>query len=297
MIRLHDIDAEILLAWIQQGEAVPEPVRGVVATMADQLSHKSYASDALETISKILRNNGRNGVTGTSLAALKTAVLRPSEMVRLAAQPHVSCTSCGIALRSGEAASYNYDTGSFVCAACNTPSSLSCPKCQQCVFIDPDKLRRLATNACGCSGKKKAVPAEGQTGVPVGQLVNLDQPTWATIDNAAARPVGGVLIEDIHTNRGNNPFGVRTGPAPVEANAMPAATRHNMPNPRREPPHHQWTPPTVRAEVDPNMHMNEQDDVAWMIRRTGVVGQDPTPPAPDPMAIPAYRLDNDGGNT
>lgn len=117
--------------------------------------------DLLETVIEILQHAyGRNVISGSTLTALRDALLLPQERTKLLTRTSKMegyCGNCGVLLHNGDMCTYSNDGyGPYiVCLKCKHPSTQPCAQCTKSVPLDKSIVRALR-NMPACEKHQEA---------------------------------------------------------------------------------------------------------------------------------------------
>lgn len=125
---------------LESPSADPPTFDSLIKTLVSQLRAKVYGDSRKEgdLIDRLVRALGlpysRNVIGGSTMDALKKALLLPEELAGLnkrLTEKEKSCGMCGHNMERGDLASIFYDGTGYiiVCANCSTPSHLPCGYC------------------------------------------------------------------------------------------------------------------------------------------------------------------------
>lgn len=168
-------------------------------SLEDQLygDEENYEGLLVDQMARVLmREGGRNALSGDGLRQLRRAILIPAERIGLEASLKAkwSCPSCGRAFANGEMAVSNTrgDTPEILCTRCSMPSIMACGDihCKDGKVPVPESIIKVIQKRKQCEATP-AAPSSPETSLLEqfrsfsGQLVN-STPVWRTLDGGVA---------------------------------------------------------------------------------------------------------------
>ena len=165
MIRLNNEIGRLLLDLLdnEEGRRILQWSGEVSSIIRQQLDAPTHYNDLVDTIAKVVQDPRVNKIQGSSLDALRKAILQPVELARFRtmADKHTNmqCGRCGTGLADYETTTIIQ--GMIYCYRCAYPEVVTCQTCHETVPVTGiNRTTQRALERHSCVGPRPPGPAE-----------------------------------------------------------------------------------------------------------------------------------------
>ena len=205
MIRLNNEIGRLLLDLLdnEEGRRILQWSGEVSSIIRQQLDAPTHYNDLVDTIAKVVQDPRVNKIQGSSLDALRKAILQPVELARFRtmADKHTNmqCGRCGTGLADYETTTII--SGMVYCYRCAYPEVVTCQTCHETVPVTGiNRTTQRALERHSCVGPRPPGPPDEVERVE--PLLGREERT-AQEQAAVAVPVGwsteGISLADAAT--------------------------------------------------------------------------------------------------